>query len=592
MKKLFSLTLSLLMLIACSLGTVSAFAAEGEEPAPVDLRDCTVTLQYASTTYTGKALRPSVKVQYNDTALIQGQDYKVQYSANTACGTAQVKLTGTGDYTGAVSRSFKILPGRVTGMSTSRTTTTITVNWKQVPGAAVYRVYQSTSANGNYSKVATVSGTKAKISKLSAGKKYYFKIAACGKKDGSYAGPLSAVLNTGTRPSTVSMKSVTKSGTNLKIRWNKVTCSGYEVRYSTDKKMKKGVKTVKITKSSATSTTIKKIKKGSTYYAQVRAYLSFPNKVYNGSYSKVTSSSYSNLYASYSSKYVNNKDRTTNLRIASKAIDGTVIQPGQTFSFNKVVGKRTKSRGYKEAYVFSGSGTVMGVGGGICQVSTTLYVAVLKAELEVTERYSHSMIVHYVDPSMDAAIAEGLKDLKFINNTDAPIYIEASADGSTLHFAIYGHETRDPNRTVRYESETTNTEDPTPSLTEDANASFGTIEQTSYGYQGSTARLWKIVNDNGNETKEQVNSSTYRMTSDVYTVGTKTDNAAARAEMQAAIAANDLAKAKEVAAKYSQSSSSSSSSEKKEDSSDDSDSDGTEKTDDSSDTEKTEDDED
>ena len=79
------------------------------------------------------------------------------------------------------------------------------------------------------------------------------------------------------------------------------------------------------------------------------------------------------------------------------------------------------------------------------------------------------MIVHYVDPSMDAAIAEGLKDLKFINNTDAPIYIEASADGSTLHFAIYGHETRDPNRTVRYESETTNTEDPTPSLTEDAN---------------------------------------------------------------------------------------------------------------------------
>ncbi len=81
----------------------------------------------------------------------------------------------------------------------------------------------------------------------------------------------------------------------------------------------------------------------------MRAYLSFPNKVYNGSYSKVTSSSYSNLYASYSSKYVNNKDRTTNLRIASKAIDGTVIQPGQTFSFNKVVGKRTKSRGYKEA---------------------------------------------------------------------------------------------------------------------------------------------------------------------------------------------------------------------------------------------------
>ena len=137
--------------------------------------------------------------------------------------------------------------------------------------------------------------------------------------------------------------------------------------------------------------------------------------------------------------------------------------------------------GYALAASYEMGKVVDSYGGGICQVSTTLYVAVLKAELEVTERYSHSMIVHYVDPSMDAAIAEGLKDLKFINNTDAPIYIEASADGSTLHFAIYGHETRDPNRTVRYESETTNTEDPTPSLTEDANASFGTIEQTSYG---------------------------------------------------------------------------------------------------------------
>ena len=269
--------------------------------------------------------------------------------------------------------------------------------------------------------------------------------------------------------------------------------------------------------------------------------------------------------------------RKQNVAVGAEKINGTLVQPGEEFSVEAVVVPFDAENGYALAASYEMGKVVDSYGGGICQVSTTLYVAVLKAELEVTERYSHSMIVHYVDPSMDAAIAEGLKDLKFINNTDAPIYIEASADGSTLHFAIYGHETRDPNRTVRYESETTSTEDPTSSLTEDANASFGTIEQTSYGYQGSTARLWKIVNDNGNETKEQVNSSTYRMTSDVYTVGTKTDNAAARAEMQAAIAANDLAKAKEVAAKYSQSSSSSSSSEKKEDSSDDSDSVGTER---------------
>lgn len=215
--------------------------------------------------------------------------------------------------------------------------------------------------------------------------------------------------------------------------------------------------------------------------------------------------------------------RKQNVAVGAEKINGTLVQPGEEFSVEAVVVPFDAENGYALAASYEMGKVVDSYGGGICQVSTTLYVAVLKAELEVTERYSHSMIVHYVDPSMDAAIAEGLKDLKFINNTDAPIYIEASADGSTLHFAIYGHETRDPNRTVRYESETTSTEDPTSSLTEDANASFGTIEQTSYGYQGSTARLWKIVNDNGNETKEQVNSSTYRMTSDVYTVGTKTE---------------------------------------------------------------------
>ena len=302
--------------------------------------------------------------------------------------------------------------------------------------------------------------------------------------------------------------------------------------------------------------------------------------------------SITDLLGTATTYYGSTTGRNKNVETGAEKLNGHILMPGEEFSVTDAVVPFTEENGYELAPSYESGKVVDSYGGGICQVSTTLYVAVLKAELEVTERYSHSMIVHYVDPSMDAAIAEGLKNLKFINNTDAPIYIEASADGSTLHFAIYGHETRDPNRTVRYESETTSTEDPTPSLTEDANASFGTIEQTSYGYQGSTARLWKIVNDNGNETKEQVNSSTYRMTSDVYTVGTKTDNAAARAEMQAAIAANDLAKAKEVAAKYSQSSSSSSSSEKKEDSSDDSDSDGTEKTDDSSDTEKTEDDED
>ena len=124
--------------------------------------------------------------------------------------------------------------------------------------------------------------------------------------------------------------------------------------------------------------------------------------------------------------------RKQNVAVGAEKINGTLVQPGEEFSVEAVVVPFDAENGYALAASYEMGKVVDSYGGGICQVSTTLYVAVLKAELEVTERYSHSMIVHYVDPSMDAAIAEGLKDLKFINNTDAPIYIEASADGSII----------------------------------------------------------------------------------------------------------------------------------------------------------------
>ena len=151
----------------------------------------------------------------------------------------------------------------------------------------------------------------------------------------------------------------------------------------------------------------------------------------------MTSSSYSNLYASYSSKYVNNKNRTTNLRLASKAIDGTVIQPGQTFSFNKVVGKRTKSRGYKEAYVFSGSGTVMGVGGGICQVASTMFNTALLANVSIVERHQHSQRVTYVPLGRDAAIMWGSQNFRWKNNTGMPIKIKMSVKDGTISCKFY-----------------------------------------------------------------------------------------------------------------------------------------------------------
>ena len=126
------------------------------------------------------------------------------------------------------------------------------------------------------------------------------------------------------------------------------------------------------------------------------------------------------------------------MRVSLKACNGSVIEPGATWSFNKCTGNSNlESLGYKPAGVNSNGKSDIGIGGGICQVSTTLYNAVLRAELEVTERHNHSMIVTYVDPSADAAIAESSgKDFVFVNNKDYPIYNDGHTADKKITFTI------------------------------------------------------------------------------------------------------------------------------------------------------------
>lgn len=245
-----------------------------------------------------------------------------------------------------------------------------------------------------------------------------------------------------------------------------------------------------------------------------------------------------------------NSGRKQNVKRGAELVNGTVLYPGEEFSMEAIAVPFSAENGYAPAASYEMGSVVETYGGGICQVSTTLYLAVLRAELEVTERSNHSMIVNYVKPSMDAAIAEGYKDFRFVNNTDAPIYIMGYADGSEIGFVIYGHETRDPNRTVTYESETLTTTECTTELVEDPEAAYGTVTLKSSGHTGYTARLWKVVTVNGEETREQVNSSTYNMTPNTYAVGTKTDDSAALAAMRAAIETDDRNKVSETAAKY------------------------------------------
>ena len=150
------------------------------------------------------------------------------------------------------------------------------------------------------------------------------------------------------------------------------------------------------------------------------------------------SSYFSNVYSTYYSYYVNNKDRTTNLKIASKKINGTIIQPGETFDFNKVVGSRTSSKGYKKAHVFTGGdGVAMGLAGGICQVASTTFNAALLANVQIVERHQHSQRVSYVPLGRDAAISGNVQNFKWKNNTKYAIKVGMTVKGGKITCTFY-----------------------------------------------------------------------------------------------------------------------------------------------------------
>jgi hypothetical protein len=185
---------------------------------------------------------------------------------------------------------------------------------------------------------------------------------------------------------------------------------------------------------------------------------------------------------------------------------------------------------------------VESLGGGICQVSSTLYNAVLRAELQVDERHNHSMIVSYVNLSSDAAISGTSKDFKFTNNSEYPIYIEGiTTSDKQIIFNIYGVETRPENRKVSFESEQLSETIPEgDKIIADPSAPLGSIT-TQSAHTGYTGKLWKIVTVDGKETERtEINKSTYLPTPRTATVGTATDNPTALAMIQSAIATGSI----------------------------------------------------
>ena len=227
------------------------------------------------------------------------------------------------------------------------------------------------------------------------------------------------------------------------------------------------------------------------------------------------------------------KGRSANVRNGCSLINGTLLYPGEQFSAYDTIKPFTEENGYYLAGSYLNGLVVESLGGGICQVSSTLYNAVIRAELQVDERNNHSMVVTYVDLSADAAIAESSgKDFKFTNSTDYPIYIEGStSEDKHITFTIYGKETRPENRKISFES--VKLEETVPEgekCVGDSSQPVGYISVQS-AHVGYKAEYWKIVKVDGEETERvQLNSSRYAAVPKTAAVGTSGDVTGAMAE--------------------------------------------------------------
>ena len=216
-------------------------------------------------------------------------------------------------------------------------------------------------------------------------------------------------------------------------------------------------------------------------------------------------------------------ERATNIAVGTEKMDGVLLMPGETISGYERMQPFTIKNGYKMAKAYQNGLVVDSVGGGACQIATTLYQAALRAEVKITERKNHSMIVGYVQPSGDAAIAGDYKDIKVTNNRSTPIYVEAVTSGRNVTFTIWGKEDRSSNRT-EFVSEVIKETPKGKTYKDDPSKPVGYVRKESDGHKGRVSKLWKVVKENGVEvSRELVSSDTYRMADDIYIRGTRVD---------------------------------------------------------------------
>lgn len=256
------------------------------------------------------------------------------------------------------------------------------------------------------------------------------------------------------------------------------------------------------------------------------------------------------LLGAYSTNFASSSaGRAKNVTTGCSKVNGTILYPGDEFELCSTVSPFTQENGYELAGAYQNGTTVESFGGGICQVATTLYNAVIRAELDITMRFNHSMQVHYVQPSMDAAIAGNYKDLRFKNNTEYPVYIEGYCNGGIIYFNVFGKETRPANREISFESETVSTTQPETKFNLDATKAAGYWSQDQSAHEGCVAQLWKIVTVDGKQqSRELFNKSNYQASPKIITIGTKGASEEGLAALKAAVATGDEAKVKSAVA--------------------------------------------
>ena len=212
-----------------------------------------------------------------------------------------------------------------------------------------------------------------------------------------------------------------------------------------------------------------------------------------------------------------NTARTNNVRLAAKAINGTILNPGDEFSYNGVVGERTEARGYKPAHAYSGGKIIDEFGGGVCQPSSTLYMAVLRADLEVVERYNHSYTVSYTPLGEDATVDYGNLDFRFRNNTNYPVKILAQQTGGQMIMTLIGTKTSD--KTVKTRTEVLETYTPQTIEKVDNSMASGQSRVETTGITGYSTRTYKVITENGKTTEVLANTSRYDKRDKVVYVG-------------------------------------------------------------------------